>query len=110
MGGKEQRGLRFRPRRTAANDSKREINRAFWKISSSYQLIKSYKHPLSVDWLKRRKAEKQLIEDFSSYQYEVALAARDALNYLAKRWQREKEEPRLSSWPGNGRRTQGACL
>ena len=75
--------------------SKQKINRRFRQTLSWYRIARSFKRPFSLrDWAARRKAEQRLIEHFGSFQNGVALAARDALDYLAERWSQEKEEPR----------------
>ena len=52
-----------------------------------------------MHWLRRRRVEQKLIESFGSYQCAVALAARDALNYLVKSWKHDKEEPKRRRGP-----------
>jgi len=75
-------------------NSKSEIDKGFQQTISSYQIAKSYKHPFSLNWTARRKAEQKLIEDFGSFQSGVASAARDAFKFLADQWPCEKEEPK----------------
>jgi hypothetical protein len=72
--------------------SKDILDRRLGRTRASYDSVRDEKHAFSLKWVARRREEQELIEDFGRFQCGVALAARDAMNYLAKHWSREKEE------------------
>jgi hypothetical protein len=72
---------------------KLKIDRRLHQTERWYRKLRSYRRPFSLHWLRRRKVEQKLIGSFSSFQRAVAVAAGDALTYLADRWQHETEEP-----------------
>jgi len=76
-----------------------KIDRRFHQTLRWYRKLKSYRRPFSLHWLRRRKVERKLIGSFGSFQRAVAVAAGDALSYLAERWQHETEEPKRGRGP-----------
>lgn len=56
-------------------------------------------YKFSVDWWERRRLEMTLFESYSGIQEGHALAGGRALDYLAKQWEEEKEEPRRHRKP-----------
>ncbi len=53
-------------------------------------------------WWARRRAEVELIRQFGEYQKQLARLGGRALDYLAKVWEKQKEERKRSSWEGLG--------
>jgi hypothetical protein len=53
---------------------------------------RTYDHALVRSWYKKQESQLRLILQFGKYQEEVSKAAAIALDYLAERWAREKEE------------------
>lgn len=74
--------------------SKDIIDQGLGQTRASYDTVRHQKYPFSFKWVARRREEQKLIEDFGVFQCGVALAARDAMDYLLKHWSREKEEPK----------------
>jgi hypothetical protein len=108
---------------TAANvlpelkNSKQKIDMALKETRSAYESAKDCAYPSPFaklegtaerttnayvqslfslrEWAASRKAEQKVIRQFGCFQDGVALAARDALNYLAEKcWPHETEEPK----------------
>jgi hypothetical protein len=95
---------------------KQKIDLALQQTRLAFETAKAYEYPASLaklgtkaegttkayirtlfslrEWAARRRAQQKLITQFGHFQERVALAARDALVYLAGRWQHEKEEPK----------------
>ena len=107
----------------ALEASKEKIDLALKQTRSAFETAKGYAYPASFamlrskterttkayirtlysdiralfslrEWAANRKAQQKLITQFGHFQEGVALAAHDALAYLADRWQHEKEEPK----------------
>jgi hypothetical protein len=53
---------------------------------------RNQRHAFTIGWWRRRRAELQLIGQFSEYQHAVARVAGAALDYLASVWTEQKEE------------------
>lgn len=75
-------------------DIRQKINRHRRQMLTWYRIATSFKHPFSLDWTVRRKAEQRLIEHFIRFQRGVSSAAGAALNYAAESWSDEKEAPK----------------
>ena len=73
---------------------RQKINRHRRQMRTWYRIATSFKHPFSLDWAVRRKAEQRLIEHFIKFQRGVSSAAGAALNYAEESWSDEKEEPK----------------
>jgi hypothetical protein len=100
----------------ALENSKQQIDLALQQTLSAFETVKGHEYPPSLakvgsktegrtkaylralfslsNWAASRTAQQKLITQFGRFQVGVALAAHDALVYLADCWKHEKEEPK----------------
>jgi hypothetical protein len=74
-----------------------EIHAELDKVYTTWGDVKALKYPFTWQWWKRRKMERFLIEQFSTFQEAIAHAACKALDVLARRWEEKEEQNRPSA-------------